>query len=169
MQNGSEALKCPFNSQNVSGQEYDVLVAIDQSENALKVAEYVGKMMGCHPTVRVTLLNIIRPPSPDIMPDEEERQIYTEKKRSDGNALINKARGILMSFGIPETQIFAKIQVCEKPVSIADQILHEKRECGYGTIVVGKRGMSKKEEFLFGSVSRKIVRECQKSAVWVVV
>jgi len=35
--------------------------------------------------------------------------------------------------------------------------------------VVGKRGMSKKEEFLFGSVSRKIVRECQKSAVWVVV
>jgi nucleotide-binding universal stress UspA family protein len=168
MQNGSEIISCPFSAENVSGHEYDVLVAIDQSENALKVAEYVGKMMRSHPTVRITLLNIIRPPSPDIMPDEEERQIYTEKKRSDANTLINKAREILMSFSIPENQIFTKIQVCEERVSIADQILREKRACGYGTIVVGKRGMSKKEEFLFGSVSRKIVRECEKNAVWVV-
>jgi nucleotide-binding universal stress UspA family protein len=39
---------------------------------------------------------------------------------------------------------------------------------GYGTIVVGRRGISKAEQFLFGSVSNKIVQNAKDCTVWVV-
>jgi nucleotide-binding universal stress UspA family protein len=53
-------------------------------------------------------------------------------------------------------------------MSISDLILHEQQEGGYGTLVVGRRGVSKKEEFLFGSVSSRVVRDAKHCAVWVI-
>ena len=38
----------------------------------------------------------------------------------------------------------------------------------YGTIVVGKRGIPKAEEFLFGSISSALVHTGRDVAVWVV-
>jgi nucleotide-binding universal stress UspA family protein len=46
--------------------------------------------------------------------------------------------------------------------------LAELETAGYGTIVVGRQGLSRKEEFLFGSVSSKIVSHARNCAVWVV-
>jgi nucleotide-binding universal stress UspA family protein len=34
--------------------------------------------------------------------------------------------------------------------------------------VVGRRGVSKRQEFLFGSVSSKVVRDAKNCAVWVI-
>jgi len=36
------------------------------------------------------------------------------------------------------------------------------------TIVIGRRGISKKEEFIFGSTSNKIIHEAKKCAVLVI-
>jgi nucleotide-binding universal stress UspA family protein len=38
----------------------------------------------------------------------------------------------------------------------------------YATLVVGRKGLSRKEEFLFGSISGKIVRTARNCTVWVV-
>ena len=81
---------------------------------------------------------------------------------------MEKAAKRLTAHDIPEKNIHLRIQVCSKPVTVAELILHERQSGGYGTIVVGRRGMSKKEEFLFGSVSNKIVREARDCTVWVV-
>lgn len=145
-----------------------VLVAVDHSENSLRAVDYVGRMLASHPEVVVTLLTIVKEPSADIMPDVEEREIYAKKKRTESLDLLEKAGQRLVFFGIPEERIHLKAQVCSKPVAVVDLILQEHREGGHGTIVVGRRGMSKKEEFLFGSVSSKIVREASDCTVWVV-
>ena len=82
--------------------------------------------------------------------------------------LMEQAGSRLTALGIPEKHIRIKIQVCRKPMSISDLILREQQEGGHGTLVVGRRGVSKKEEFLFGSVSSRVVRDAKHCAVWVI-
>ena len=42
------------------------------------------------------------------------------------------------------------------------------REGGYGTIVVGRRGLSKVYEFFMGRVSDKVLHLAKDMAVWIV-
>jgi nucleotide-binding universal stress UspA family protein len=52
--------------------------------------------------------------------------------------------------------------------SMAKCILEERDQLEHSTIVIGRQGMSRSEEFLFGSVSNKIVNHAQNCTVWVV-
>ncbi len=149
--------------------EEKVLIALDLSDNSLKAVDYVGNVMHCHPKVEFTLLHVIKEPSPDTTPDPRERGERVEKLRSEMLALVEEAARRLAAHGIDEERIRVKIQICQKPVSTAELILCEREKGKYGTIVVGRRGMSRREEFLFGSVSSKIVREAKECSVWVIV
>jgi nucleotide-binding universal stress UspA family protein len=42
------------------------------------------------------------------------------------------------------------------------------REEGYGTIVVGRRGLSRVHEFCMGRVSNKLIQMGREQAVWVI-
>lgn len=148
--------------------ENKILIAIDLSENSLKAVEYVGAMASCCSAVRITLLHIIKEPSPDIMPDENHRRSYVERVRSEVLGLMEQAAQRLKSHGIAENHIQLKIQICKRPVSVSELILHEQKSGAYGTVVVGRRGVSKREEFLFGSVSNSVMREAKHCTVWVV-
>jgi nucleotide-binding universal stress UspA family protein len=148
--------------------ETKALIAIDLSENSLKAVEYVGDMMSCHPDIEIVLLTVIREPSADIMPDEVERKAYVEKMRGDTLRHMEAAARLLTSRGISEKKVHIKIQVCGKLVGIADLILQEQAEGKYRTVVIGRRGVSKRQEFLFGSISKKVVTEARDCAVWVI-
>jgi hypothetical protein len=52
--------------------------------------------------------------------------------------------------------------------SIAECILGERERFVCGTVVIGRRGISKKEEFLFESISSKILHSARDCAVWVI-
>jgi len=52
--------------------------------------------------------------------------------------------------------------------SMSKCILEEKDKTEYSTIVVGRQGLSRTEEFLFGSISSKIVNYARNCTVWVV-
>lgn len=52
--------------------------------------------------------------------------------------------------------------------SISAAILDMQVREHYGTIVVGKRGIPKAEEFLFGSISNALVHTGKDIAVWVI-
>jgi nucleotide-binding universal stress UspA family protein len=145
-----------------------ILIAIDLSENSLRAVDYVGEMISCHPKAEITLMHVIKEPSSDIMPDAEERSRHVDKLRAETLSLMEEAAKRLTSRGTNEKCICLKIQVCKKLPSVVELILSEAGSGGYGTIVVGRRGMSKKEEFLFGSISSKIVREAKGCTVWVI-
>lgn len=145
-----------------------ILVAIDLSENSLKAVDYVADIMSCHSGTDITLLNVIKEVSEDLVPDREERRRAVEAARQETLRLMEEAGKRFTRRGIPEQQIHLKIQVCDRPVRVAELILLEQQKGGYGTVVIGRRGISKREEFLFGSVSNKIVREARNCTVWVV-
>ncbi|MGW8323578.1 MAG: universal stress protein, partial [Thermodesulfobacteriota bacterium] len=52
--------------------------------------------------------------------------------------------------------------------SRAGTIVDQARRGGYGTIVVGRKGVTKVEEFFMGRVSSKVLQLAKNMAVWVV-
>jgi nucleotide-binding universal stress UspA family protein len=52
--------------------------------------------------------------------------------------------------------------------SRAEAIVKEAREGDYGTIVLGRRGLSKVQEFLLGRVSNKVINIIRRRALWIV-
>mgnify|MGYP005870871527 CR=1 FL=1 len=118
--------------------------------------------------VGVTLIHVVKEPSRDVLPDEDERNQYIGQKEQAAESLLARGRKELESRGIPSDRVVTRVLNCCPPTTVVDAILEEAGSGGYDTIVLGRRGMSKKEEYIFGSVTSRIVREVHEASVWVV-
>ena len=79
---------------------------------------------------------------------------------------IEEAKRKLVSAGLDSANIYGRV-LTEKP-SRAGSIIAESKAGGFGTIIVGRRGLSAVEEFFVGRVSRKVLHMAKKMAVWIV-
>ena len=145
----------------------NILIAVDESENSRRAVSYVGQLLGGVKGFRATILHIIPDPEEDYFPNpgEKEKWIGEQKKKTD--MLLETYRGILVKAGFGEDAVRTRSTLRYCP-SMAECILSERDDRRYGTIVVGRQGLSRKEEFLFGSVSSKIVNHARNCTVWVV-
>lgn len=129
-----------------------ILIAMDGSENATMGAAYAADMLSNRKDVFITLIHI-----QTDEPDNDQQGI---------NEMMDIARSLLIKAGIPKEAI--SVHISKKEVGIARDILREIAEGGYGTVVIGRRGISKAQQFLFGSVSNKILQNTGDYTVWVV-
>jgi len=146
----------------------NILISVDASDNALRAVEYVGAILGPAKGVRVTLLYIERAPNRDKFETEDA---WLHQCRLDHERVFDflaRATGLLLAAGLPKEAVSERTVLCSAEPSIAQTILEVQQEGGYGTLVVGRRGLTKGEEFLFGSVSSKLVHNAKNCAVWVV-
>ena len=74
---------------------------------------------------------------------------------------------ILINEGVEPAAVSIRSTLRHCP-SLAECILMERQLTQSNTIVVGRQGLSRSEEFLFGSVSSKIVNHARNCTVWVV-
>lgn len=144
-----------------------ILIAVDDSENAGRAVAYVARMLGGVPGVRATLLHVIPEPEEDFFPQLAERERWLAAYRERIAAVLARYRTRLCAGGFAEEAVDTLIRQRACP-SMAECILSELQAGGFGTIVVGRQGLSRKEEFLFGSISSKIVSHAHRCAVWVV-
>jgi nucleotide-binding universal stress UspA family protein len=79
---------------------------------------------------------------------------------------FDKARAALISHGVDPARINQKI--ARGASHSAQAILEEAEKGGYDTILVGRRGLSKVEEFIMGRVSNRVVHMAKDKTVWVV-
>jgi len=145
----------------------NILVAADPSENAVRAIRYVGEIASGNPGFTVTLLNVVRNPSRDHFPSDEEWKRGCEAVEQQGKQVLDQGVEILKSCGMSGDSISTRM-VRAGGSSIAAEIMKAQQEGGYGTVAVGRRGVSKAEEFLFGSVSNKVVHYARHCTVWVV-
>lgn len=151
---------CPLNRH--------VLIAVDGSENSDRAVAYVVCMLGGVPGVRVTLLNIISVPPEDYFITPEEERTWMEAHDNGAETAVSRHTEQLVAGGIALSSVMPVIRK-GRYASIAETILDELAESGAGTLVVGRRGLSKKEEFIYGSTSSKLLHAAKKSAaLWVV-
>lgn len=145
----------------------NILVAMDRSEGAMRAVDFVGGLMGGH-NFTVTLLHVIRDGEQikagslyKPLPDEE---IQSEELKIQ--AVFDEAKRRLIDHGFTPDQVTQK--VITGASSRAKVIVQEAEQGGYSPIVIGRRGLSKFQEFFMGSVSNQVIQLGVDQAVWVV-
>jgi nucleotide-binding universal stress UspA family protein len=163
----ADTMETGISRQSCQIKDRHLLVAVDGSENAKRAVLYVADFLGGVPGFRVTLLTIIQAPSEDYFETCEERTAWIEEHSSGGEKMLRSYREVLIQSGFSEDKVMLNVEVRNCP-SIADCILDDQKKLGCCTIVLGRRGISKKEEFLYGSTSNKILHSGKNCAVWVI-
>ncbi len=144
-----------------------ILVAVDASENARRAVKYVGEIVGQSPGFEITLLYVVRYVERDLFPDDKSWENRKKQDKEKGQRVLSELETLLHKRGLSEDTVSTKLIEISN-FSIAQAIMDYQKSNGFGTIVVGRRGMSKAEEFLFGSISNKIVHYAKNCAVWVI-
>ena len=147
--------------------ERHIMVAVDSSDNAKRAVLFVGDFFGCYEGFQVTLLHIILEPKATFFRDNDERQKWIASELQKAREVMEEYKHILVDAGFPEDKVNVRIDIMCAP-SVADCIIKEQDEMKCCTIVIGRRGISKKEEFIFGSTSNRIIHEARKCAVLVI-
>ena len=147
-----------------------VLVCVDASENALRAVEHVGLMLGGTDS-EVTLFHTMTSlrhfiPVALLEEADELKNLWKEKSGEEISTYMEKARDILLNGGFNADKIVVK--TTEGSRSPANDILNEALRNGYGTVVLGRRGISKVKEFFMGSVTKKVLLHLNELAVWIV-
>jgi len=140
---------------------------VDESENAHRAVSYVGQLLGGIEGFNVTILHVVPEPEEDYFPTSEEKDRWLRQYKEKVDAMIEEYRQELIRLGFESADVSVRSTLRYCP-SMAECILAERDETAYSTIVVGRQGLSRSEEFLFGSISSKIVNHARHCTVWVV-
>ncbi len=151
-----------------SSSSRNILIAVDESENARRAVAYVARLLqGVQREFRIALLHVIVEPDEDFFITPEEKDEWYARTSESVNRVLEEYRKYLVDAGFPpeKVSVHSPIRYCP---SIAECILAEQEDMEFETIVVGRKGISRKEELLFGSGSSKLLKIAQDCAVWVI-
>ena len=132
-----------------------ILLGLDGSDNALRAVEHVGRIVG-GAGVEIRLIHVVRGKNKD----------FEEKTKEAVSEFLAQAKSRLAKSGITREQARADILTGKR--SRAKALVEIARKEGYGTIVLGRRGLSEVEDFSMGRVTNKVVYMAKGLAVWVV-
>lgn len=138
-----------------------ILIAVTDSFSSKATLEYFSNLKFCPDSIDVTLIHVFRKPAAG---DELMGKRFMEAQPERYLTLLEKAKQTLVEAGIPEENIQVKI-VNEPCDTIADGIIEEFRKGNYSMIVIGRRKISKAEEFVKGDLCIKLVRELEGAAI----
>ncbi|MFA7384034.1 MAG: universal stress protein [Desulfurivibrionaceae bacterium] len=148
--------------------ERHLLVAVDESANARRAVMFLADFFSDFQNIFITLLSIIPEPSEDFFPTEAERRSWLTEKETGMQKHLAGYKEILLGAGFLDDRIETRLSIRPGTISIGDAILAEQEKLRCCIVVVGRRGISQSEEFVFGSTSSKILHHAKHCAVLVV-
>jgi len=147
-----------------------MLIAVDGSNNSRKALDYVGTFAAANGS-EVTLFNAVREfrlAMLDISTpggEEIEEKILAELEK-DVQRMFDTYRRRLEKAGVEARGISSKYTLQSR--SRSGDILREANEGDFGTIVMGRRGLSRVHEFPLGRVTAKVLNRADLFALWIV-
>lgn len=148
----------------VDGQSYRscrMLVAFDGSKEVMRAVQSMSFLIGAA-DCKVCLCHVMAPQSPSSKEDEAH---YREKQIQMMEPLINKSKQCLFDAGLAFNQI--SCELVTEGSSRSSSILKKAKDENYGTVVIGRRGLTFLEELFFGRVGEKIYQQAKDLTVWV--
>jgi nucleotide-binding universal stress UspA family protein len=147
-----------------------ILLAVDVSENSHRAVVYTGYFTAFTES-EITLYHVVRSfgmgrVKENSILDEETKERFVEEVRNDVPRIFSRYIESLKRCGVARSSISSKHTF--PSYSRAADILREAKEGGYGTIVLGRRGLSEAPEFLMGSVANKVLSRAKEITVWIV-
>ncbi|MGB3222438.1 MAG: universal stress protein [Desulforhopalus sp.] len=143
------------------------LIAVDEMESSLRAVRYVGQLAGSIDKVSICLLHVYPVPPPDFELKGGILENYQAQRVTRAENIFDRCLEILTDAEFNSETIQCITRMAEGK-TISDTVLEVQRTGNFGTVVTGKRGVSKAEEFLFGSISNALARHCNHFTTWIV-
>ena len=161
---------CPVWMLKGSIRNKHVLVAVDNSKNALRAVEHAGFMLS-GTDAKVTVFHSKRDvrrfvPYAVLNEFPEVQKFWRHKAGEVMVPFMQKAKDILLASGLGEAQITSK--VTDGSRSAAADILDEAQNSATGTIFLGMRGYSEVTDYAMGSVTRKVLNQAKDMTVSII-
>lgn len=145
----------------------NILIAVDESDNAKRAVSYVKDLLAGLQGFHITITTIIPQPPEDYFLTQKEKDAWIDDHAKTARRTLEDYRQIFMQAGFREEDVASHL-VMKECFSLAECILDEQKRLSCGTVVIGRRGLSRKEEFMFGSTSNKILHTAKDCSVWVI-
>ena len=147
-----------------------MLLAVDESLNSRQAVLYAAPY-AAQAGAEVTLLHVVRKFFPGWSPyltsagEAIETELH-ENLKTKIKGMFAASQGCLENAGVAPDKIRT---LCKfGSYSRATEILATAREGNYGTVVMGRRGISAVHEFIMGRVTAKVLNGAEGLAVWIV-
>ena len=141
-----------------------ILIAMNDSLSARAAVDFIANLAICPEEMDITLLHVFRKPSAG---EELMGEKFMKEQPTRYLNAMEKARDKLVEKGCnPKT---VSIKLVEDPYpTVAEGIIDQFDKGDYSMVVIGRKRMSKAEEFVRGDVGIKLVRALKGAAVLVV-
>jgi len=151
-----------------------ILIAVDGSHASNHAVDYVGLMEGSViKQLTVTLFYVMNPIPPYLRREGQKdtaaynRLVKLQKANQEEAArVMEEARGRLARHGMQEEHI--QVKTVPRTADAARDILFEAEQGLYDAVVLGRRGLSKAQELILGSVTNKVVQHAERLPLWIV-
>lgn len=144
-----------------------VLVAVDGSDNAMRAVDLVAGMLGGfdYSVGLVTVLRAVAQPERDSAAESAFND-FLEDIEPQVRTSLNQAQERLSAAGFDDSRL--TLEIVRGAESRAAAIVGTADQGGFDTIVLGRRGLSRVQQFFAGRVSTKVLQIGQKYHVWIV-
>ena len=141
-----------------------ILVSMNDSVASRAALDFFTRLAFCPEDCNITLLHLFRKTSAS---EELMGKKFTEEQPTRFMAVLQKAKDKLIEFGFHPNNI--EVEMVTQPyATVADGIIYQFKQKHYDIVVIGRKRMSKAEEFVKGDISVKLVRALEGAAVLVV-
>lgn len=141
-----------------------ILVALNDSMSSKAVLDYLVNLSLCPDDLNVVLLHVFRKPSGG---EELMGKKYMKMQPAKYKAFLEDAKTQLVEKGLFPENIEIKL-VTEPYPTIAEGIIEQAKKIKPTMVMIGRKRMSKAEEFVIGDVSVKLVRALEGMAILIV-
>ncbi len=145
-------------------QNNSILVAINDSVSSRAVVDFLAHMSLCPETWTISLLHFFRKPSSsEVLMGKK----FTADQPARLTKILENARDKLVESGFLPEKIEMEL-VNKQYETIADGIIDQANKRKSSMVIIGRKKMSKAEEFVMGDISVKVIRALEGAAVLVV-
>ena len=146
-----------------------VMVAVDGSESSLRAVDHLCFMLMDNREIEITIFHVAAKIGDYCEIDFSETGLELERMIIEGDkrcvqSFYTHAVKKFKDAGIEEDRI--KIKEVTPRMNVGKAIINEVKEGKYGTVVLGRRGLSR--SFFMGKVSEYVTEKVENCALWLV-
>jgi nucleotide-binding universal stress UspA family protein len=147
-----------------------VLLPIDDSMPSREAAATLGRFLkDCH-ACQLLLFHCVQPMAriyqEELFHTTDAASRISQAQEKKGKEILESCRQAVANAGFPAERIQVKLKLDSQDP--AQDILTESDKTNIGTVAIGRRGRSKVESLLLGSVSAKVAQYARRKNVWII-
>jgi len=141
-----------------------ILIALNDSISSRVMIDFVANLPLRREDFRITLLHVYRKPA---AVEELMGQRFTNEQLIRFQSVLEESRVKLVQQGFPPEKIKINLEL-EPYDTVTDGIIDQFNKGDFDMVVIGRKSMTKAEEFVLGDISVKLIREMKGASVLVV-